>query len=184
MNDEWKGLGKKREFPNRSITLHLEFLGEIGTRQLRIAFPLHQPSVVRNVRTYSETRMRFGYTSPLWCGMCAHATKPECVPAIPSLCSAECVHLQRNPNAFPLHQPCVVRNVCIYSETRMRFRYTSPFYCGMCAHETKPGCVSATPGLFSAECVHLQRNPSAFPLHQASVVLNVCTYRETRMRLR
>ena len=85
MNDEWKGLGKKREFPKRSVTLHLEFLGEIGTGQLRNAFPL-----------------------------------------TPVLRSAECVHLQRSSNVFPLDQPAVVRNVCTYSGTRMRFRYTSP----------------------------------------------------------
>jgi hypothetical protein len=105
-------------------------------------------------------KMRCRYTSPLQCGMCALTAKPECVSATPALCSAKCVHLQRNPNAFPLHQPCVVRNVCIYS---------------------KPECVSATPALCSAECVHLQQNPNAFPLHQPSVVRNVCTYSKIRV---
>ena len=127
------------------------------------AFPLQQLPVVRNVCTYSETRMCFRYTS---------------------LCSAECVHLQRNPNAFPLHQPSVVRNVCTYSKTRMRFRYTSPLWCEMCALTAKSECVDATATLCSAECMHLQQHPNSFPLHQPSILRNVRTYSKIRMHFR
>ena len=41
MNDEWKGHGRKREFPKRSIALRVQFLGEIGTGQPKNALPLH-----------------------------------------------------------------------------------------------------------------------------------------------
>ena len=79
---------------------------------------------MRNVYTYSETRMLFRYSSPLCCGMCALTAKPERVSATASLYSAECVHVQRNPNVLPLQQPSVVRKVRTYIEIRMRFRYT------------------------------------------------------------
>jgi hypothetical protein len=88
------------------VALHVQFLCEIGTGQPK--------------------KMRCRYTIPLQCGMLALTAKPECISVAPALCSAKSVHLQQNPNAFPLHQPSVVRNVCAYSKTRMHFRYTSP----------------------------------------------------------
>jgi len=83
--------------------------------------------------------MRFRYTSPLY---------------------AECIHLRRNPNAFPVHQPSV---------------------CGMYTLTAKPECFSGTAALCVAECVHLQRNLNAFPLQHPSIVRNVCTYSEIPM---
>ena len=91
MNDEWKGLGKKREFPKRSITLYLQFLAKLGP---------------------DSSELRFRYTSPLYCGMCELTAKPECVSATSALFSAVCVNIQRNLIAFPLPQASLVRNVC------------------------------------------------------------------------